>query len=265
MTPTHPLTRRDFLKLSAAGLCGTCLAACARVPDKAPDETYLWKNHKKLMNNFDEIMKPARKFIVELCGETEAAAIMQESRTAYETLLPQVPYIGGDDNVLTETLYMSAVTLAFYQVMLAHGQPVEEIGRVIYRTMESLFNFNDPLSAAQSANSTGKAIQDEYRRLAKQLAKSSYPGDWKMTFVEGTADFDFGMDYTDCGLVKFYKAHQADELAPYLCLGDFPISKMMDSGLVRTTTLAHGGPRCDFRYKAGRPIQMEWTPDFLKE
>ncbi len=265
MNPTHPLNRRDFLRLSAASLCGACLAACAPTPETAPLETYLRENRTRLMKDFDTIMKPARRLVVELCGETEAAAIMQESRAAYEALLPQVPYIGGDDNPLTETLYQSAAALAFYQVMLAHGQPVEESGRIIYRTTESLFNFNDPLAAAERANPTGQAIQDEYRRLAQWLAQNPYPGNWKMEFVEGTTDFDFGMDYTECGLVKFYKAHRADELAPYLCLGDFPISQMVDSGLVRTSTLARGGSRCDFRYKAGRPIQVEWTPDFLKE
>jgi len=54
-------------------------------------------------------------------------------------------------------------------------------------------------------------------------------------------------------------------LTPYLCLGDFPASQAYDSGLVRITTLARGGPRCDFRFKKGRPIQVEWTPEFLKE
>lgn len=259
------LTRRDFLKLSAASFCGACLAACARIPSAEPDEAYLQENRKKLMEDFETVMKPTHSLIAELCGETEAVIILQESRAAYEALLPQVPYIGGDDNTLTETLFMSAIALAFYQVMLAHGQPVKESGRILYRAIESLFGFNDPLSAAQSRNSTGKAAQDEFRRMEKWSQQSRYPGDWKLTFVEGTADFDFGVDYTECGIVKFYKAHQADELAPYLCLGDFPISKMMDSGLVRTTTLAHGGPRCDFRFKAGRPIQMEWAPDFLKE
>jgi hypothetical protein len=87
-----------------------------------------------------------------------------------------------------------------------------------------------------------------------------------LTFVEGDGkSFDFGVDYTECGIVKYYRAQNADELAPYLCLGDFPLSQVLGTGLVRTTTLARGGPWCDFRFKNGRPIQMEWTPDFLKE
>jgi hypothetical protein len=161
---------------------------------------------------------------------------------------------------------MSAAALAFYQTMKAHSQPVEQTGRVMYRAMEAMFSFNDPLAMAQSRDPNGKAAQDEFLRLESWLMKSPYPGDWKMTFVKGDGkSFDFGVDYTECGIVKFYQAHQAEELARYMCLGDFPLSKPLNSGLARTTTLALGGKKCDFRWKAGRPVQMEWTPEFLKE
>ncbi|MBI5950284.1 MAG: L-2-amino-thiazoline-4-carboxylic acid hydrolase [Chloroflexi bacterium] len=266
MRTSQSLTRRDFLKLSAAGFCGLCLASCVRQTESASDTSYWQENYTQLMDDFNAILNPVCDEIVALCGEQEASAIMDESRKAYEVLLPQVPFIGGDDNSLTETLYMSATALASYQVMLSHGQPLEEVGRILYRATESLFNFNDPLASAQSRNPTGKAAQDEFRRMAKWSEQSPYPDDWKLTFVEGDGEnFDFGVDYTECGIVKFYQSQQADKLAPYLCLGDFPLSQALDTGLVRTTTLARGGPCCDFRFKAGRPIQREWTPNFLEE
>jgi hypothetical protein len=121
------------------------------------------------------------------------------------------------------------------------------------------------LAAAQSRNPNGKPAWDEFRRMARWSEKSPHPGDWKLVFVEGDGlNFDFGVDYTECGIVKFYQAQHAEELAPYMCLGDFPLSQALDTGLARTTTLARGGPRCDFRFKAGRPVQMEWMPEFLK-
>ena len=264
---THTLNRRSFLKLSVTSLCGACLAACSNhLPVHETPQEYWQENQKQLLKDCDSMLNSARPWMVELCGEKEADAVLVESRTVYQTLLPQVPFIGGDDNSLTETLYMSAIALALYRSMQAHGQPLEETGRILYRVMESLFNFNDPLAAAHSRNPTGKAAQDEFRRMARWSEQSPYPDDWKLNFVEGDgATFDFGVDYTACGLVKFYQSQNAAELAPYMCLGDFPQSKMMNTGLVRTTTLAHGGACCDFRFKAGRPIQMEWTPPFLTE
>ncbi len=257
-------SRRDFLKLSAFGACGLCLAGCG-IRTSEPTREYWDVNKNKLMDDFALIINPAREFIGEKLSPEETAAVAKEAKVNYEALLPQVPYIGGDDNQLTEVLYMSAAGLALYQAMKAHGQDVDEAGRVIYRVMDKLFTFSDPMMSAHLRNPTGKVEQDSYRVIEKWTSKSPYPGDWKMTFVEGDGvNFDFGVDYTECGVVKFYKANGAFDLAKYMCLGDFPISRSTGTGLVRTTTIGSGGPKCDFRFKAGRPIQMEWTPEFLK-
>ena len=51
-------------------------------------------------------------------------------------------------------------------------------------------------------------------------------------FVEGDGDdFDWGMDYTECGIVKFLRAQGAGDLAPYFCLADFPMSDAFGLGL----------------------------------
>jgi len=53
-------------------------------------------------------------------------------------------------------------------------------------------------------------------------------------------------------VVKFFHCQGADELVPYMCRLDYAMSKAMGMGLVRTTTLAEGGEKCDFRFKRGR-------------
>lgn len=266
MRTANTLSRRDFLKLFAgAGVCAACLAACGKAPVALNPQAYWQENYRTLMETFDTMMAPASRWIADKVGETEAATILKKSRAAYEALLPQTPYIGGDSSALTETLYMSAAALAFYRTMLAHGQPIETTGEILYHTVEAMVNFNDPMAGTRLRDPNGKAARDEFRRMARQSEDSPYPGDWKLAFVEGDGQtFDFGVDYTQCGIVKFYQDQNASELAPYLCLGDFPLSQAIGSGLARTTTLARGGPRCDFRFKAGRPIHMEWTPEFLK-
>jgi len=265
MRAAKSFSRRDFLKLAGAGVCAACLAACGKAPVAMNPQAYWQENYQTLLDDFDRMMTPARKWIAEKTGEGEADAILRESRAGYEVLLPQVAYIGGESNSLTETLYMAAAALAFYKTMLAHGQTLDDTGEVLYRTVEGMINFNDPMSGAHMRDPNGRAAQDEFRRMARQSQDSPYPGDWKLSFVEGDGqNFDFGVDYTECGIVKFYREQHASELATYLCLGDFALSKAIDSGLARTTTLARGGKYCDFRFKAGRRIQMEWTPDFLK-
>ena len=66
--------------------------------------------------------------------------------------------------------------------------------------------------------------------------------------VEGDGrDFVFGVDYTECGVVKYLAREGAPELAPYLCWIDYPQFAAMHLRLDRTETLAQGGQRCDFR------------------
>jgi hypothetical protein len=117
----------------------------------------------------------------------------------------------------------------------------------------------------------GKKNQERWREQAAESQKRQYPGDWVFTFVEGDGkEFDYGLDFTECGICKLYHAQGADELTPYLCLMDDVVSKAFDRGLVRHKTLAEGADVCDFRYKAGRetfvyPLRDGWPPQFLNE
>ena len=90
------------------------------------------------------------------------------------------------------------------------------------------------------------------------------------TFVEGDgATFDYGLDITECGICKLYQAQGAGELARYLCLSDYVVSRAFGRGLVRYKTIAEGARVCDFRYKQGRetyvhPLRDGWPPTFLE-
>ena len=269
MRNSSHLTRREFLRASVCTAAGLCLAACAKSSPTVPTPaSYYVANKARIVKELDPVIRQMRKFTAQSYGESLAATMVSEAMQEFERLLPQLPYIGGDKNSLTDTLAQSAGALAFYRVMKAHGtlRAVEETGRIIYQTAEAMAFRTDAFSSVSEKMAQGKAAQNGFKRMATWSQQRAYPDDWVLTFVEGNGKaFDFGVDYTECGIVKFYHAQGADELAPYLCLGDFPISQALGTGLVRTTTLARGGSRCDFRFKNGRPIQMEWTPDFLKE
>jgi hypothetical protein len=97
--------------------------------------------------------------------------------------------------------------------------------------------------------------QRPMRRAALESQERVYPADWVFRFVEGDGEaFDWGIDYTECGIVKFFRAQGAGELAPYMCLADYPVSEALGTGLIRNTTIAEGAERCDFRFKRGRKL-----------
>lgn len=262
MDEIRPLSRRCFMRLLAVTAAAWTLPACRGGTAEGSADYY--RQHK------DDILSEARAslsalqtVLAEKFGQTLASQVLAETRTRYAALLPDLPYIGGDRNELTANLCQGALGLAFYQVMQTHEKGADAAGEVLYRAAE-LWVRSIPLTgySARAANSEG-ALQAR-QRSAERSQLREYPGDWVAEYVSGEGQaFDWGIDYTECGLCKLFSAYGAETFTPYLCLLDFPMSRAMHTGLQRTTTLALGGERCDFRYTAGGEIHMEWIPPFM--
>jgi len=108
-----------------------------------------------------------------------------------------------------------------------------------------------------------RKVVEQRRRRATASHERRYPDDWVFDFVEGDGHpFEHGLDYTECGVVKYLKREGTPELAPYLCWIDYPGYAAMGVKLSRTETIAQGGQRCDFRFSRGQPVEVE--PEFLR-
>jgi len=71
-------------------------------------------------------------FVVQAYDAELADIVTKETLEQFAALLPQIPYIGGDENRLTENLYLTAAMLAFYRALKAQDKSVEEVARIIY-------------------------------------------------------------------------------------------------------------------------------------
>ncbi len=214
-------------------------------------ETYVSRK-SRLLKDFDRSVSRVKQVLIARYGEEEANILIQESREKYKDLIPQIPYI-GDRNPLLIFLLPASRYLAIYQTFQKHGRTVEEVGRLVYEIGEAEI----------------KAIPGWVRRIigvlwfsrwfAKRLQKRAissqerkYPGGYVLAYIEGNGqDFDYGVNYIECASCKFLNEQGAAELAPYVCAVDKVASEMLGWGLRRTTTLAEGGERCDFRFKKG--------------
>jgi hypothetical protein len=179
--------------------------------------------------------------------------IVTDTRSLYSDLIPGLPYIGGDDNRLTENLLSSMWALPLYRVLRPLGLSAEETGAIVYETVDSGTGDQTPEAWAKVAD---YRFSEEWKARvsngAAQSKKCEYEFDWVYDYIAPDAENDYGIDYTECGLEKFMKAQGASELTPYLCKMDFIVYGAMDAGLRRTTTVADGAARCDFRFKRGR-------------
>jgi hypothetical protein len=212
------------------------------------------------MKSFDRMVRQVKSPIITRYGSERSARMVAAARDEYLHLLPELPYVGGKQP-FTQFVISSGWFLAFHRVMLTHGADVNETGKLAYllsRTyLERVPGFARRLLGYMS-------FSPRYLRNLRQRAevsqKNPNPRGYIAFYVEGdVVNFDFGVDYHRCATLTFLQEQGAAGLAPYLCACDYLYSEMLGWGLSRSTTLAEGGDRCDFRIKRGGPTRIKST------
>jgi hypothetical protein len=226
-------------------------------------ENYYKSQKSKLLRDFDNIVKRTNQVFVSHYGKEQANILIAETRQEYDILVPQIPYIGGRQP-LTQFLIATAQFLAMYRVLKKHGQTLEETGVLIYEVCQTLMD-SYPKFVLRVVGHLD--FSKRYRRgLQKRAAEShqrQYPDDYVFNYIEGDGkEFDFGVDYIECGGCKFLQKQGAPELAPYLCTIDILYSETFGWGLIRKMTLSQGFDKCDFRFKKGGETRVAVPASF---
>ena len=197
-------------------------------------------------------MAIGQPLLVEKYGEVLATTAVQESDIEFEKLLPHIPYIGGKANPMTDTLEQMTSFLALYRVLQRHGREADEIGDLAY-AMALAYVESYPKLARQLIGKfyMSRLNQRRQKRRADNSQIREYPGDFVTEFVAGgsEADFAWGINYLECGVVKFFEEQDAAEFTPAMCRIDHLLFPALGIELERTGTIAQGCSHCDFRFK----------------
>lgn len=212
---------------------------------------YSAEEKSKLLIEFECFNKAIKPFIGEKFSEDFAKTAALQIKKEYNSLLEDMPYIGGSDNPFTITITSTTRYLAVYLVLKRRGKNLDDIGEICYRHADDFFknNSHDIMSM------DNPAVTGFLKYLASESKNHIYSGDFVFEFVEGE-DFDFGLDFEECAICKFFQSKGADEFVPYMCATDILESKYGGLGLKRTKTLAEGAKSCDFRYRKGEKTEI---------
>jgi len=207
----------------------------------------------KLLRDFDRSLARVRRLLlVARFGEDQARDLIRTSREEYEILIPQIPYL-GDKNIDLFFLFPAIRYLAIYRTLQRQGWTLEDAGELIRAISETEFKaiprFVHRLIVYILFS---RWFIGRLKKYAAESKERKYSGGYVLNYVEGNGqDFDFGIDWIECGFCKFLCAQNAMGLAPYVCAADKAASEMMGWGLTRTMTLGEGREKCDFRFKKG--------------
>lgn len=197
----------------------------------------------------------ARAMVCERTHLSDVDGIRQEVMGEFETVLTQMPYVGGAASRMSDFFMRLIGFMAISRVLRRHGVPLSVIGEIERETYKAQL-----LTAPEAERlASGRQFMSPENQalLREQAAKSTserhqkeFSEDFAYDFVEpGPGDsFEFGINYNACGFCKFAARHGDKEVLPNICGLDFDAYATRGIHLERTQTLAGGASHCDFRF-----------------
>ena len=279
------MNRRDFLKSLSAGTLGCGLAPLGvfsgdsaqskclpRMPGFPGCGGDMLHGHAfsatdtasydpaEILKGYDQWEQTRKDFFAVHYGDRIAAEMITEMRKEYESLIPAIPYI-GENNSRLNYLIPAVVQLAHYSALKKFEVTLKEF---YILCMEP---YRDYIYSSPERNRhvsgylycKSKLLRSMFKNNINQTQEHLYEGDWVGAFVEGDGvEFDWGIDYTECGICKFYQSQGETELLPWLCKTDFIQSKAYNTGYTRAKTLAAGDAVCDMRWQWDRAVEIPY-------
>ena len=234
-------------------------------------EQYYVKTKKQWLGMIDKQLKASKGDIIERYGTENGNKMIDEIRTKFELLLPEIPRLDPDTSSLwTRQLVLTTIFLSVYKVMGEnYGKDKEEAWEVcmmmIGGYLKSMPNFINKLVLR---NAFSKKTKNSYKHDDVQLHKRKQPEGDVFNYIDGEGkDFDHCTEITECAKVKFLRKQNAQEFAPYVCLVDRLIAEAHGMGLVRTMTIADGYDVCDFKLTNNGVIKIDspvWKDEWEK-
>ena len=233
-------------------------------------EDFYIKQQEKLMTQFDKILHLSKDILLKKIDNQHIESTFDEMRKEYINLIPKIPYIGGKKNPSTPMLIYSVNILAIIRVLENQGYSFNEIGEYSYEIIEKINKRRKEKIKKLEQLPSERNFQETYvnflKDFARTLQKRKYPEDWVMEFVEGDGKtFDYGLNYTECGIAKLFKKLGSGKYVPFLCLSDFAEAQTNGFGFKRTQTIGNGSNLCDHRFIKNGTTSRAWPPHQLKE
>ncbi len=214
------------------------------------------------------LFKSSKNILPKYMDVSSVESVSEETYREFKLLLSELPYIGGEENMLSFVFVSSAAALAYTRVLERYGFSVDLIGTILNEVYADVYTSLPGFARwlLRRAEFSSRH-QQELQNFSKESQLRKYPDNWVMEFIKGDGiEFDYSCIYTECAVLRYYQKMGAENYMPYVCAMDLTSSHALGTGLHRTMTLYYGGNCCDFHYKNGRPslpgIPLENLPEF---
>jgi hypothetical protein len=215
---------------------------------------------EELTADFLNAIEGAKNFWVSAFGPARTHTMVQQAVARFDSLLPELRVVGGEKSSDAKFIPIAAWYVALYGSMRLVGKTAEGVGKLVYDLNNlSLGDISDGSAIAGRDRSCSEEYRSKMREWAECTRKREYPANWVAKFISGDGtESDYGCDHSECGLVKYFETQGVPELAPCICVNDFPNSSCIGSGLRRTKTIAQATTSAtSATRKAGRCCRID--------
>lgn len=182
--------------------------------------------------------------------------LCEEIEARYRAIGPDIAFARTSANPMDRRLDFCAYFLATILVLERHGEKAETIRETCLAVTRA---YVQPRNAWQRwlkrlpAKLMGTPVATLMARVMQ--AKTGRKGHddgflvQVVTSPSQTNGLGYGFDILECGIVKLFRKHGAEQYVTVLCEVDELTSSLAGLELVRAGTLARGAGRCDFRFR----------------
>ena len=229
---------------------------------------YYVRNQHKYMQLYDRGSRYQKRVLAKHFDESQINRWIPAARLRFQALLPEMPFIGGDDDGFTQDHMFPSVVLSWAHILREEGLPIRTIGQVIFELGAVGFTaLPSPVRRLKGLTLFSEKKKAQWREAAKRSQLRQYPGDWVIQYVEGDGEaFDYGLEVIECARHKLWRAQGLEAFLPYVCASEWTQLRAIGVEFRRTQTLANGGTCCDDRYVCrGDNGLAGWPPESLPE
>ena len=215
-------------------------------------ETYYTDRAPRLLRGFDRFSKRLKKSLTARYGDAFAIEVTAVTRTEFERIIPELPYIGGRKNYFTPVMLVNGWLVALYRAMKERGKSAEEVIAVCFEISDGFFRtFPSFVLRFGGKAAFSGFVKNALKKQAAMSQERRYSGDFVYNVREGE-DGEMTLEFSECAVNKFYEAQRVQELKPFCNFFDVAYSRVMNMGLDASETIGQGCRTCKLRYKHGR-------------
>ncbi|MEJ1240484.1 L-2-amino-thiazoline-4-carboxylic acid hydrolase [Chryseolinea sp. T2] len=183
-------------------------------------------------------------------------AIAAETEKNYRSISVDTQFSFHSANPLDRRLDFCACFLALIKKLDERNEPFDVIRNV---SLEVVMDYVAPKNAIQRslkrlpAKLIGTRLWNVLiKSLAVRLGKNDNREGFIATIITAkkeTYGLGYGVDIIECGVCKLFNKHAFGKYTSILCEVDKLTSEFAGLELIRTSTIANGAAKCDFRYR----------------